>query len=64
TELQWHSGESGDDYKARVAKPYEDFVRRIDGIRTDIAALETKAASKTTAKKAVKSKPRAKPEKH
>ena len=35
TELQWHSGESGDDYKARVAKPYEDFVRRIDGIRTE-----------------------------
>ena len=62
TELQWHSGESGDDYKARVAKPYEEFVRRIDGIRTNIAALETKAAPKKAAQKTVKSKRRIKAE--
>jgi hypothetical protein len=64
TELQWHSGESGDDYKTRVAKPYEEFVRRIDGIRTNIAALETKPAPKKAAHKTVKSKSHVKAEKH
>ncbi len=58
TELQWHSGESDDEYKTRVAKPYDDFAERIDGIRTEIVALETKAAPAKTAKKAVKAKPR------
>src|SRR5437764_1821900 len=31
--LKWKPGESDDEYKARVAKPYDDFRVRIDGIR-------------------------------
>ncbi len=59
TELQWHGGESDDNYKARVAKPYEEFNHRIDSIRTSIAAVQTKTAAKKPLK-TVKSKPGAK----
>ena len=38
SELKWKSGESDDDYKARVAKPYEDFRERITLIRTTLAS--------------------------
>jgi len=34
TELRWHDGESDDQYKARVTKPYSDFTERIATIRT------------------------------
>jgi hypothetical protein len=34
TELRWHDGESDDEYKARVTKPYADFTERIETIRT------------------------------
>jgi hypothetical protein len=34
TELRWHDGESDDQYKARVTKPYVDFTERIATIRT------------------------------
>jgi len=64
TQLQWHNGESDDDYKARVAKPYEAFSERIASIRTSIATVETRAAAKKTAAKTAKAKPRAKQEKH
>jgi hypothetical protein len=62
TQLQWHGGESDGDYKARVVKPYEEFVRRIDTIRTSLTAQEAKAAAKKP--KAAKSKPAAKAKKH
>ncbi|MEO9135326.1 MAG: hypothetical protein ABI316_01830 [Casimicrobiaceae bacterium] len=62
TELQWHGGESDDNYKARVAKPYEEFNHRIDSIRTSIAAVQTKTAAKKPLK-TVKSKPGAKAKK-
>ncbi len=62
TELQWHGDESDDNYKARVAKPYEEFNHRIDSIRTSIAAVQTKTAAKKPLK-TVKSKPGAKAKK-
>jgi hypothetical protein len=63
TALQWHSGESDNDYKARVAKPYDEFSHRIDVIRTSIAQPETKVAAKKPAKPA-KPKSSAKAKKH
>jgi len=50
--LAWHSGESDADYKARVAKPYEEFMQHIGAIRTSLVESETKAASKKEAKPA------------
>jgi hypothetical protein len=41
-DLRWRTGESDSDYKARVAKPYQEFDQRISLIRTDFAAAETK----------------------
>jgi len=38
TELRWHDGESDDQYKARVTKPYADFTERIATIRTVLVA--------------------------
>ena len=52
--LAWHSGESDVDYKTRVAKPYEEFGRRIATIRTSITTVETKTAEKKKAAKATK----------
>ena len=62
-ELQWHSGESDDDYKSRVAKPYETFTERIASIRTSIAQPEAKPAPAKSAKSG-KPKPAAKAKKH
>jgi hypothetical protein len=47
--LAWHRGESDAEYKARVAKPYEEFSQRIALIRTSIES-ETKVATKKEAK--------------
>lgn len=54
-DLKWRTGESDSDYKARVAKPYEDFDQRIAAIRTDVAANETHAPAKKSTR-AVKAK--------
>jgi hypothetical protein len=62
-ELQWHSGESDDDYKLRVARPYDTFNERIASIRTSIAQPETPPAPAKPAKSG-KSKPVAKAKKH
>ena len=64
TDLKWHNGESDDDYKARVAKPYEQFKERIATIRA-VATVEkpaeaTKAAT-GKAKSGAKSKSGVKP---
>ena len=65
SELKWKSGESDDDYKARVAKPYEDFRERITLIRTTLAtdgaapSLQPAVAEKTkpgTTKRQAKAK--------
>jgi hypothetical protein len=56
TQLIWKSGESDEEYKARVAKPYEAFNEHIAGIRTVVASdAETAAHAKSA--KAEKSKP-------
>jgi hypothetical protein len=49
-ELQWRSGESDDDYKARVAKPYEAFTAGIASVRTSVAAAQAPAASAKSGK--------------
>src|SRR5690348_1740197 len=46
--LSWHTGESDADYKARVAKPYDEFSERIEKVRTSLAQSETKVAKKET----------------
>jgi hypothetical protein len=46
TDLAWHSGESDSDYKARVAKPYEEFDARIATIRSDMVAAQAPAPAK------------------
>src|SRR5438067_5977516 len=38
--LKWKPGESDDEYKARVAKPYDDFRVRIDGIRKIVSIVK------------------------
>ncbi len=42
--LKWKSGESDDEYKARVARPYEDFRERIDGIRKIVSIVTENTA--------------------
>jgi hypothetical protein len=63
TQLHWQSGESDDDYKSRVAKPYDDFKERIASIRTVVVAVDKPAAPAPVAK-ATKAKPPAKAKKH
>jgi hypothetical protein len=38
--LKWKPGESDDEYKARVARPYDDFRERIDGIRKIVSIVK------------------------
>ena len=62
TELRWRDGESDADYKTRVAKPYDDFKERIEGIRTVVAADPPAPAPSRVAKvRKVKSPAKAKP---
>jgi hypothetical protein len=42
--LKWHQGESDADYKTRVARPYDDFRERIEGIRKIVAIVEENTA--------------------
>ena len=56
--LPWHSGESDDDYKARVAKPYETFNERIASIRTSVTVVETPPTAPKSAKPAKATKPK------
>ena len=42
--LKWKPGESDDEYKARVARPYEDFRERIDGIRKIVSIVNENTA--------------------
>ena len=50
TGLTWRTGESDADYKARVAKPYEEFTAGIASVRTSIAAAQAPAATVKAAK--------------
>jgi hypothetical protein len=58
-DLKWHAGESDSEYKLRVAKPYDDFSRRIATIRSEIAAAQAAAQAKKPVAKA-RAKPVAK----
>ncbi|HEX6136600.1 MAG TPA: hypothetical protein VF059_03025 [Casimicrobiaceae bacterium] len=49
-QLQWRSGESDDDYKARVARPYAEFDDSIASIRTSYAATDTSPEPTRTVK--------------
>jgi hypothetical protein len=64
-QLQWRAGESDDDYKARVAKPYDAFDESIASIRT-IAVAEASPEPAKAAKTAKpgKAAPSAKAKKH
>ncbi len=44
-ELKWKPGETDDQYKARVAMPYEQFRERATALRTALASSNTKAAA-------------------
>jgi hypothetical protein len=58
-ELRWHDGESDDQYKARVTKPYADFTERIETIRT-VLVVEPPAKEAPPKSKARKATPSAK----
>ena len=58
TQLAWRTGESDDDYKKRVALPYDDFKARIEGIRTIVAVVEKHTEPARAAKGSAKSKPK------
>jgi hypothetical protein len=59
-QLQWHKGESDEEYKARVAKPYDQFNEGIATVRTSFAANEAPAPVKAAKAKAQKPKRQAK----
>lgn len=65
TQLRWRTGESDDEYKARVGRVYDDFNDRIALIRTSVVDLKpepvpppkkTKARASARAKPATKAK--------
>lgn len=47
--LKWRPGESDGDYKARVAKPYEEFNERTALIRTDLTTAQAQVQPKRAA---------------
>jgi hypothetical protein len=51
-ELKWVQGETDEQYKARVAKPYEIFAERAAAIRAVIVADKGKGAPATKGKSA------------
>ena len=59
-DLKWRGGESDSDYKARVAKPYQEFDQRIAAIRTDFASAESQTAVAKKAAHPPKGKAKAK----
>ena len=58
--IGWRSGESDGDYKARVAKPYDEFTERIVAVRSDVATAEASASAKKPVHARSKAKPAAK----
>ena len=50
SQLQWRAGESDDEYKSRVVRPYDEFDGSIATIRTSLAAAETRPAPAKSAK--------------
>ena len=63
-QLQWHKGESDEEYKTRVAKPYQEFDEGIATVRTSFAANETPAPVKAAKARAQKPKRQAKAKSH
>lgn len=62
SELKWIQGETDEQYKARVAKPYEVFSERATAVRAVLVATKDKAPP-PTADKGKKSKPATPPPK-
>lgn len=60
SELKWVEGETDDQYKARVAKPYDDFKERIATIRTALVVEKPPAKAAPAKAPARKAKPPAK----
>jgi hypothetical protein len=60
-ELNWKPGETDEQYKARVAEPYEAFKERANAVRVAMAASKDKPAA--TADKGKKGKPATPPPK-
>lgn len=63
-QLPWHSGESDTEYKARVAKPYDEFNERITGIRKIVSIVETHTEPGPAATKTKKTRPQPKAKPH
>jgi hypothetical protein len=61
-ELNWKPGETDEQYKARVAEPYEAFKERANAVRVAMAAQKDKPAP-ATADKGKKGKPATPPPK-
>jgi hypothetical protein len=61
-DLKWNPGETDEQYKARVAKPYEIFKERAEAVRAVIAAQKEKA-HKPASDKGRKGKPATPPPK-
>jgi hypothetical protein len=65
--LSWKPGETDEEYKARVAQPYDMFKERADAVRVAMAAYKDKGAkdkaAPATADKAKKAKPATPPPK-
>jgi hypothetical protein len=53
--LKWKAGESDDEYKARIARPYDDFRDRATVIRAAIPAGKAKSATAAVTPAAAKS---------
>jgi len=50
-ELKWHAPESDDQYKTRVAKPYETFRERAEAVRAALAEARAPVAAKSSPKR-------------
>jgi hypothetical protein len=51
-ELTWRPQESDDDYKARIARPYDEFRARAEAVRTALTAARQPPAKRQAATKA------------
>ncbi len=50
-ELKWQAPESDDQYKTRVAKPYDTFRERAEAVRTALANAHASLAAKSSSKR-------------
>lgn len=55
--IQWKRGETDDDYKARLARVYDEFKERIEGIRTIVAVVRERTSPVGSAQARAPAKP-------